>query len=367
MMKRLRTPLATAYLAAVLLLCSPAKVSAQESRTLLPSLFGGIRARFETDTQTGDLRFRVNHARLGAKGQLGAASGLFRYQFQADLNADGKLSILDTYASYASGPFEVLLGQQLNRFGTEWGRGAKLNYFASNSFLATYVGSYYMPQEGNAAAAAGNLGARDIGLLLRYNGSEKMPVGILAGLFNGYGTNNMTWHRNVNFVARVWIDPGTILDGFGIAGSYYTGRTPLSNAITMAGGELRYIKERWIVEGEYASRWLRTDAGTDRLDLAVVHAIYRQPVRNWGPIRFIAPMARWDYARNIALLEGNDILHLNAQRATGGITIGFAQKLLQCELRLNYEHYFLGSNPAAAVKANPVFHDKFIAEFYIAF
>lgn len=44
-----------------------------------------------------------------------------------------------------------------------------------------------------------------------------------------------------------------------------------------------------------------------------------------GPVKFIAPMIRWDYGRNIALLDQSDILHLNAQRITGGLTIGFAK------------------------------------------
>ena len=65
-----------------------------------------------------------------------------------------------------------------------------------------------------------------------------------------------------------------------------------------------------------------------------------------GPVKFIAPMIRWDYGRNIALLDQSDILHLNAQRITGGLTIGFAKKLLQCELRLNYEHYLIDRRPA---------------------
>ncbi|MBP6423455.1 MAG: hypothetical protein KA266_03070, partial [Tidjanibacter sp.] len=265
-----------------------------------------------------------------------------------------------------SGAFEVSLGQQLYHFGTELSRGPGKNYFASSSFLTTYVGSYYTERNDKISAAAGNLGARDIGILFTYKGTEQFPVGILAGLVNGYGINNMAWHRNVNFVARLWIDPGQIVDGFGIAGNYYTGKTPLGNDITMAGGELRYMKERWIIEGEYASRWLGTASGTDRLDLAAVHAIYRQPVRQWGPVKFIAPMIRWDYGRNIALLDQSDILHLNAQRITGGLTIGFVKKLLQCELRLNYEHYLIDRRPAA-IEANPAFHNKFIAEFFLAF
>ena len=352
--------------AAVLLLCAPAKAMAQEAKPFAPKLFGVLKTRFETDTQTGDLRFNINNARLGVIGEAGGTAGLFRYQFQADLNSEGKLSILDTYVAFASGAFEVSLGQQLYHFGTELSRGPGKNYFASSSFLTTYVGSYYTERNDKISAAAGNLGARDIGILFTYKGTEQFPVGILAGLVNGYGINNMAWHRNVNFVARLWIDPGQVVDGFGIAGNYYTGKTPLGNDITMAGGELRYMKERWIIEGEYASRWLGTASGTDRLDLAAVHAIYRQPVRQWGPVKFIAPMIRWDYGRNIALLDQSDILHLNAQRITGGLTIGFAKKLLQCELRLNYEHYLIDRRPAA-IEANPAFHNKFIAEFFLAF
>ena len=109
--------------AAVLLLCAPAKAMAQEAKPFAPKLFGVLKTRFETDTQTGDLRFNINNARLGVKGEAGGTAGLFRYQFQADLNSEGKLSILDTYVAFASGAFEVSLGQQLYHFGTELSRG----------------------------------------------------------------------------------------------------------------------------------------------------------------------------------------------------------------------------------------------------
>ena len=247
--------------AAVLLLCAPAKAMAQEAKPFAPKLFGVLKTRFETDTQTGDLRFNINNARLGVKGEAGGTAGLFRYQFQADLNSEGKLSILDTYVAFASGAFEVSLGQQLYHFGTELSRGPGKNYFASSSFLTTYVGSYYTERNDKIPAAAGNLGARDIGILFTYKGTEQFPVGILAGLVNGYGINNMAWHRNVNFVARLWIDPGQIVDGFGIAGNYYTGKTPLGNDITIAGGELRYMKERWIIEPLAGNRQRHRPAG----------------------------------------------------------------------------------------------------------
>lgn len=57
--------------AAVLLLCAPAKAMAQEAKPFAPKLFGVLKTRFETDTQTGDLRFNINNARLGVKGEAG--------------------------------------------------------------------------------------------------------------------------------------------------------------------------------------------------------------------------------------------------------------------------------------------------------
>ena len=103
------------------------------------------------------------------------------------------------------------------------------------------------------------------------------------------------------------------------------------------------------------------------MDLAAVHAIFTQPVKGWGPIQFIAPMVRWDYANNLALVfGGSTVEHFNANRATGGVTIGFAPRLLKCELRLNYEHYFL-ANASEQVLADPRFHNKVMVELFLTF
>ena len=348
------------------LLASPQDtLAAQEKKSWVPQLFGVIKPRFETNTETGDMRFNINNARLGVKGEAATSPGIFRYQFQADLNAEGKLSILDTYVTFASGAFEITLGQQLSRFCTEISRGPRLNYFASSSFMTSYIGSYY--ETSSAGSQTGNFGPRDIGIMLKYGATKKFPINIQAGLMNGNGINNPKWSKNVNFVGRVWIDPGKLLNGFGIAANYYTGKTPFGNNITMVGGELRYIKGRWIIEGEYARRWLWLPFETDKLDLAVAHAIYRQPMKNWGPVKFLAPMVRWDYGYNISLLDAqSDIMHFNAQRLTGGLTIGFTEKLLQCELRLNYEHFFIKNKPAG-LASNPTFQNKVIVEFFLAF
>lgn len=342
---------------------------AQDSKPLVPKVFGLLKTGFQADTETGNFNFSVNNARVGLVGLRNAASGTFKYQVQLELNSEGKISLLDAFAAYSVGDFEVSLGQHQYRFSTELNRGPRLNYFGSSSFLGTYIGSYYKPADAadtQSKPLCKSLGSRDIGLLFKYNNKTNVPINLMAGVVSGNGINTSVWHNNVNFVARAWLDCNTVLGGFGAAINYYTGKTPLGNGITMAGVELRYIKDRWIVEGEYASRWLNLSGVNDRLDLAAVHAIYRQPVE-WGVIKFIAPMARWDYGHNITIMSSaTELAKFDAQRATGGITLGFAKQLLDCELRLNYEQYFIADRPAA-IADNPLFHNKFIVELYIAF
>lgn len=350
---------------AILILCSSDALFGQEKSKspYLPTVFGLLKSRFEADTQQGKVRFNIPNARVGVKGSI---SPYFKYQFQVDLNTDGKFSVLDTYGTFVAGDFEVSLGQQLNRFDTELNRGPTNNYFASSSFIASYVGSYY--QLGDGVVSSGNFGARDIGVIAKYTNHTCVPINIQAGILNGAGINNPVWSKTVNFVARAWIDPGTVLGGFGLSGNYYTGHTPFGEPFTMAGGELRYVKGAWRIEGEYAGRWLTLSPTVcDRMDLAAVHAIFTQPVKGWGPIQFIAPMVRWDYANNLALVfGGSTVEHFNANRATGGITIGFAPRLLKCELRLNYEHYFL-ANASEQVLADPRFHNKVMVELFLTF
>lgn len=351
----------------LLFLYPAAEVGAEETKPFVPHVTGLLKTRFENDTQTGNIRFNVNNARLGIGGFNTTAAGTFRYRFQAELNTEGKFNILDAYAAYSAGAFEISLGQQQYSFGTELNRGPRFNYFASPSFLASYTGSYYHTAAESQDDKTGNLGARDIGLIGKYRHRSEVPINALAGLVNGSGINNPAWSKRLNFVARLWIEPAPALAGMGGAVSFYTGRTPFGDPIRMTGGELRYVSDRWRIEGEYARRNLVQDGKADNLDLAALHAIYFKPLKHWGAVKFLAPMARWDYGRNITLKDAaGELVHFDANRATAGLTVGFAQTLLKCELRLNYEHYFL-SRETAAVQDNPAFHNKFIVEFFLAF
>lgn len=354
--------------AASLFFCTAAQ--AQEKR-FTHNVTGLLKARMEADTEAGNFRFGVANARLGINGRTtGTGKTGFRYAFQVDLNAEGKLSILDSYAAFWAGPIEVSIGQQQYRFGTELNRGPRNNFFADNSFLTSYLTSYYHTDAAAGKSRYGSYGSRDIGLMLKYTATEYLPVDIFLGAMNGTGINNPVWDRHINFVARVSVDDGRIFNGFGIALNYYNGHSPYGDAISMAGAELRYMKGRWRAEGEYAERRLSVDGGVDPLRVAVAHLIYCQPLHDCGVLRFVAPMARYDYGDNLAVLvdEGagkSRIDHFSAQRATVGVTLGFAERLLQCELRLNYEHVF-GDLPAAAA-SNPALHNRFVLEFYLGF
>lgn len=351
----------------ILSLTALSATAAESPKPFAPRVTGLLKTRFEADTRTGDMRFCVNNARLGIGGAGSAPVGTFRYQFQAELNADGKFHILDTYAAYAVGDFEISAGQQQYRFGTELNRGPRFNYFADASFIALYTGSYFHTSAQDGKVQTGNLGARDIGVVGKYCNTKGIPLNALVGFVNGNGIGASRWRNNLNFVARVWIEPNTALGGMGAAVNLYTGRTPFGDRIDMLGGEIRYINDRWRIEAEYARRDLKQSGNPHHLDLAALHAIYLQPLRRGRLLKFIAPMARWDYGRNItATVSDSDLVHFAANRATAGLTLGFAQSLLKCELRINYEHYFLNTE-AVAILENPAFHNKFIVEFFLAF
>ena len=86
---------------AILILCSSDALFGQEKSKspYLPTVFGLLKSRFEADTQQGKVRFNIPNARVGVKGSI---SPYFKYQFQVDLNTDGKVSVLDTYGTFVA-------------------------------------------------------------------------------------------------------------------------------------------------------------------------------------------------------------------------------------------------------------------------
>lgn len=363
--------------ATVLLAC--ASVLSAQAVSYKPQLFGSIRATFENDTQNGDLRFGVQNARLGVKGN---ASANLRYALQVELNGYGKLTVLDSYVAYGAGNFELSFGQQTIGFSTELRRGAA-GFFTSTSFLGSYLTGYYasVDNNGTASQTVATLGPRDIGALLTYKSKTPVVFHASAGVFNGSGINNPVWDKYVNITAAA----GVTFKGFGFVANYFNGSTPVkdwvNNDLTVTDFhqrmqiwdvEARYIDKAFRVEGEFAKRYLtRLDKSTDVLTVAVVHAMYSFNLPENKYAHTVTPMVRWDYGDNINYLgvgsgvNGNFMAYKNAHKITAGVTLGFAGKLLSSELRFNYE-CFLNRN-AADYATNRMMHDKFTIEFFAAF
>ncbi len=356
-----------------------ASVAASAQTDYKPDIFGVIKARFEICTDNGDHRFNVRNSRFGVQGNV---SRSMRYRAQIELSSEGKLDVLDSYIAYKVGRFELSVGQQQYRFSTELDRGASRNLFANRSFIGKFLTQYYGTEadDGRAVPVLKSIGSRDIGALASYRFDGDTPVRLLAGIFNGEGINNPEWTGSVNVVASLRIGAEK---GFGGSASFYTGNTPLSTRAAMVGGkletvkyrqnirmwdaELRYIGDKFLIEAEFAQRLL--DKNRNRLlTAAVVHGMYHFMLPENSFAEMVSPLLSWDYGDNIKYIDKltGALAGFTAHRIRAGVTVGFAGKILQSEIRFNYEHYFLRKKPAD-FSANNLLHNKFTVEFIAAF
>lgn len=355
------------------------KEEKEEKINYKPQIEGAVKAKVEISTYTGEHRFNVRNSRFGIFGNI---TRQMAYKIQVDFSNEGKISILDSYAEYKLKSFSLRLGQQQYSFSTDLSRGPSTNMFANRSFISKYITSYYGEEisNGKITDVVKTIGSRDIGALFSYKPTE-LPLAFYAGIFNGSGINNPEWSDNVNFVAKIVAGKDK---GFGAAVSYYGGRTPnhsqvitkpgniletetCSNPLEMVGAELRYAGDRYLIEAEYAQRWLQ-QAADHVITAAHVQGYYKFPLPKNIFADHIAPIARWDMGDNIDYLNLDTKRReaFSANRITAGVNIGLAKKLLRSEIRLNYEKYFLKKRPSD-FSTNPLLQDKFTIEIVAAF
>lgn len=344
-----------------------------------PDVFGAVKAKFELSTSNGQQRFNVRNSRIGVKGFV---SERMRYAVQIDFNNEGKISILDSYATYSLGRFEISLGQQQYKFSTDLDRGPSSNMFSNRSFIAKYLTTYYGSDVvgGKETFYVKNIGSRDIGALVSYDFPDEIPLRFSVGAFNGAGVNNPEWSRSVNVVTRLIIGKR---DGFGGAISYYGGTTPVltrvvrtdaglenekfNQKINMWGSELHYVGRAFLIEAEYAQRRLQNN-GLEMLHAAHVHGFYRFKLPENKLANHIAPHLRWDMGRGVDFINTQTKLHekFNANRITASLSIGLSEKMLQSEIRFGYEKYIMKDH-ASDFHVNPLLHDKMTIEFVASF
>ena len=140
----------------------------------------------------------------------------------------------------------------------------------------------------------------------------------------------------------------------------------------MVGAELHYVTGGFFIEGEYARRYLKTKVDNDDIlnttrTAALIHSYYRFEMPRRFVMSYIAPMVRWDLGNNMDYLNTANTVRetVDANRIAVGINFGFGKKLVNSEIRLNCEKYFLKGGPATS--ANKLLQDKFALEVVAAF
>lgn len=346
----------------------------------VPKIDGAVKVKLEVDLQDAAYRFNVRNSRFGVRGNV---SKSMYYRIQVDFNNEGKISILDSYVGYTIGGFDAKLGQQQYHFSTDLDRGPTTNMFANRSFLAKYLTSYYGSEvsDGKIVSYVKTLGSRDLGLSMSYRFKTDVPLNLIAGVFNGSGTNNPEWGKRVNLMGRIELGGDKGLQG---SVAYYHGYSPqhvkveeqngtfvtedFEQKLRMVGGELRYTRGGLLLEGEYARRYLCMEGATAMMATALVQGYYRFQLPKCPTIDYIAPIARWDMGNNVDYLNVQNKLRetFEANRITVGVNIGFGTKWIQSEIRLNYEKYLLKEQPSD-FWGNKLLHDKFTLEVVASF
>lgn len=346
----------------------------------MPKIDGAVKVKLEVDLQDAAYRFNVRNSRFGVRGNV---SKSMYYRIQVDFNNEGKISILDSYVGYTIGGFDAKLGQQQYHFSTDLDRGPTTNMFANRSFLAKYLTSYYGSEvsDGKIVSYVKTLGSRDLGLSMSYRFKTDVPLNLIAGVFNGSGTNNPEWGKRVNLMGRIELGGDKGLQG---SVAYYHGYSPqhvkveeqngtfvtedFEQKLRMVGGELRYTRGGLLLEGEYARRYLCMEGATAMMATALVQGYYRFQLPKCPTIDYIAPIARWDMGNNVDYLNVQNKLRetFEANRITVGVNIGFGTKWIQSEIRLNYEKYLLKEQPSD-FWGNKLLHDKFTLEVVASF
>ena len=90
-----------------------AKSQDTTKNSYFPQLRGIVKTKVEYDLDNDLMRFAVRNARFGVKGKI---NNYFSYYVQVDLSDEGKIKMLDAYATYEPlSNFSISLGQMKDR------------------------------------------------------------------------------------------------------------------------------------------------------------------------------------------------------------------------------------------------------------
>ena len=299
----------------------------EQMNVLKPILI--FKGRYEVDTESGEGRFALRSSRVGVQGDV---SKYLSYKFMMDLSDNGKLTVLDLYATIKPlKGLKLTLGQGALPIHNSYTTSPNVIDYSNRPFIGKYVFS-----------------SRDIGFTANYTIKQHgFPIAVEAGIFNGDGINNPVWTKNFAYSGRVLFGSMT---GFRATAKFLTSKVDDLNNILILGGDVRYENSDFKIEAEYATKTNTSEAGNpddEVLSLAYVQSMLKLPVQS-KTFKSIDPCLRWDAA-------GYDIMDrgLGCNRVTAGVNFVFNTNVVTSLFRINYEHFFNNSMDMSRMFTKP--------------
>ena len=286
-----------------------------------PSIDGTIRGKYEYNSSLDGHRFQVRNARFSVRG---AVSEFARYKAEIDLSDEGLTRMLDAYVEMkASDRISFVIGQQKVPFSTDNLRSPYNFLFANRSFLGKQLA-----------------GLRDVGATLEYEFGDKLPLELIAGVYNGKGLyNQKEWRNTLSYALRAIYQP----EKWEFSANYNTIQ-PYELRMRIFNAGIMYTNQRWHFEGEYFHKEYEKNLFSDTKGYFVL-ASYDIPTPKLKAIESISPRIRYDHMSN----DNNGLLNpttntytvddVERSRFTGGINFNLKKPFIN-EIRLNYEQYF---------------------------
>lgn len=286
-----------------------------------PSIDGTIRGKYEYNSSLDGHRFQVRNARFSVRG---AVSEYARYKAEIDLSDEGLTRMLDAYVEMkASDRISFVIGQQKVPFSTDNLRSPYNFLFANRSFLGKQLA-----------------GLRDVGATLEYEFGDKLPLELIAGVYNGKGLyNQKEWRNTLSYALRAIYQP----EKWEFSANYNTIQ-PYELRMHIFNAGIMFTSKRWHFEGEYFHKVYEKNLFSDTEGYFVL-ASYDIPTPKLKAIESISPRIRYDHMSN----DNNGLLNpttntytvddVERSRFTGGINFNLKKPFIN-EIRLNYEQYF---------------------------
>lgn len=315
-----------------------------------PEIHATIRAKYEYSPQVDAGRFQLRNARLQVRGKLHPIVG---YKAEVDLSDAGKMKLRDIYINVAPiRGLSLYLGHLKVDFSTDNLRSPHTQYFANNAFGVKYM-----------------LGQRDVGLKVWYDAGEYFPLEIVAGVYNGTGSDRLSgWRKSMDYSARMIFTP---LDCFAFDLNWQTIK-PEFVRIHMFDLGMQADFYNVHLETEALYHIYRGNKFKPAYAFNFMAAYDLQLPKVFDKLRFLARYDMMsDYNSGIASYLPEDEHKLNPiyevenparQRVTVGVMLALSKPIL-AELRVNYEKCFYQNRSVAEATEQ----DKLVVELMVRF